>query len=83
MICEECGQEVNRAEFKAPDGWISAKERIPNVDGQYLVRYKNSTEFGRFKDGFFLRMEFPEVRYPECPYTHWMPLPSPPKEPPK
>jgi len=65
------------SEAKAESGWISADTDIPNDSGRYLVNV----------NGFGVRVD----RYTKSEdvngwlkyfgyVTHWMPLPSPPKQ---
>lgn len=59
--------------------WISAKDRLPGVSGEYIVE----------KDGFVFSAEFVAgsgANYWSGKFenklvrvTHWMPLPEPPK----
>lgn len=76
MICDECGQEVNRATFKAPDEWVSIKDSWPPTGIDVLVC---------FDDGLIgvQRKEYPIGPTDPYPYqgpTHWRPLPPPPKD---
>ena len=67
--------------------WISVKERLPDKDGTYLVRWENKSvsdaeyeslygSFGHWLD-FWLDKEAEWVEYDGI--THWMPLPEAPK----
>ena len=60
-----------------PDRWISVKERLPEDNAYYLVWRKGwqipSIMKCRRKAGFNTHMAYGDV-------THWMPLPSPPRE---
>ena len=56
-------------------GWISVKDRLPNVAGWYLVFYNGS----KMQVAFFKGKKWPFDNYYHK-VTHWMPLPEPPKE---
>jgi hypothetical protein len=57
------------------EGWVSVKERTPEVS-KVLVAYKFGVAEAMFFEGRFIKdvsNEFPKV-------THWKHLPTPPKE---
>ena len=64
--------------------WISVKERLPEVAGEYLVVYhpcywddvKEDLRVGI--DSFRGKTAWAKKKYQRV--THWMPLPEPPKE---
>ncbi|WP_119126906.1 DUF551 domain-containing protein [Klebsiella pneumoniae] len=68
-----------------PDGWVACSERLPpegyEPDGGavcYLVWHKNEVDCGPqygISNVFFLRKHWDLKNF-----THWMPLPNPPKE---
>lgn len=82
MICEECGQEVNRATFKAPNEWISVRISLPE-------REKKVLGINQFFEMMVCYLDKPWGSEPETWWvgtssvfypTHWMPLPAAPKE---
>lgn len=68
---------IQHLEAQAPK-WISVEERMPEVDGKYIVctskrsvyltRFYAHSEGGNFKTDIYTHI------------THWMPLPEPPEE---
>ena len=58
--------------------WISVKERLPENRGQYIIYMRGQEPFVSWFDGDIFRS--PSTVPIECPATHWMPLPEPPKE---
>ena len=62
--------------------WISVKDRLPTQNGKYLSWNGKDIQFEYFSDGYFLMSMFLVIRYhnDRIPFTHWMPLPKPPKE---
>ena len=68
--------------------WISVKDRLPDTNGDYLVRYGFGEESSRtnhyYSVHFFERTceepHFYYEGYRGLRITHWMPLPEPPKE---
>ena len=71
-----------------PSKWISVKDRLPEKDGEYLVRFADKglsnveyeSKFESF--GYWLSIMWDEYAdwFPYVGITHWMPLPEPPKE---
>lgn len=67
--------------------WIPVTERLPEKDGEYLVRLGDKSifnteyesKFGSF--GYWLSIMWVEDAewFPYVGVTHWMPLPEPPK----
>jgi len=57
--------------------WISVKERLPKTGSRVLVvRGKRRMQVAvKRKHGW----EYGFVRYSPTVFTHWMPLPNPPK----
>ena len=59
--------------------WISVKDRLPSEDGEYLTY--NADDIG--SDNFYYCDDFANGRWVtdlNGTISHWMPLPSPPKE---
>ena len=61
--------------------WIPVTERLPEKEGFYLVVTKNGTVYSEL---YFLCGDPPEPSFgwdgvSKGKYTHWMPLPQPPK----
>lgn len=80
--CNDCGRLV--CDKTLPDlvQWISVKDRLPQKNDKYLTWNGYDTQFHYFEDGYFLMSIGLVIRYvnDEIPFTHWMPLPQPPKE---
>jgi hypothetical protein len=54
MICEECGQEVNRATFKAPDGMKMKDEMIQFLKTKHLPIFQEEKQLiEEFIETFF------------------------------
>ena len=70
---------IQQLEEQVPK-WISVEERLPEVDGKYIVcTAKRSVYFTRFyAQGKGGTGTFQTDIYTHI--THWMPLPEPPKE---
>ncbi len=62
--------------------WISIKDRKPKENGKYLSWDGRDIQFQYYEDGYFLMSIGLVIRYDHdrIPFTHWMPLPKPPKE---
>ena len=66
--------------------WISVKERMPDKEGDYLVRkvhsYSDKDGYSKIDVCIYCRMRDPEwIGCGNlCEVTHWMPLPEPPEE---
>lgn len=62
--------------------WISVKDRLPEIDGDYLCYVKNDVPYIsnvqviEYVEGIGFSWEGYE---PDEDVTHWMPLPEPPK----
>jgi hypothetical protein len=65
-VCKDCGQVVCEKSLKE-GGWISVKDRLPE---NVLIL--------AFRDGEYVLTDG-EVLEWNIGYTHWMPLPEPPK----
>lgn len=71
-FCVAQGEELSK--LKAQQRWIPVTERLPEVDGKYIVcTAKNSVYCTRWRKDYFGTDFHTHV-------THWMPLPEPPKE---
>jgi len=90
--CEECNQVIDLKTFKAPDGWISVKDRLPDIqidvitwcisnggENTMFEKYEGYAAIERRIEGGSFRTDL----FFNAKVTHWIPLPSPPKEPPK
>lgn len=77
--------------IEALPGWISVKEHLPDIGSAVIVsgrmRYKWETDFSRFVDvATYAEGELFETfndwyeGQDDFEITHWMPLPTPPKE---
>lgn len=75
--------------FNRPDGWISAKDRLPDCNGQYLVAYHPVCwDDVRYNE---VCVDIDSYRALKTPgrkswahnkyrlVTHWQPLPEPPR----
>ena len=68
--------------------WIPVSERLPDKDGEYLVRFADKgifnaeyeSKFGSFGYWFSIMWDEDADWFPYVGVTHWMPLPEPPKE---
>lgn len=56
--------------------WISVKDRLPDVDGEYIVFRPPENTFGDIVIRTFRGGEFSGL----FEVTHWMPLPPAPEE---
>lgn len=77
---ESCDGFVSGCKHFNP-GWISVKDRLPEKEGFYLVVTKYGTVY---RELYFLGGDPPEPSFgwdgvSNGKYTHWMPLPQPPK----
>jgi hypothetical protein len=82
--CADCGRVAMTAAFFRADGWISAKDRLPEEGLRVLTILKNEY-FPEYKLDYIVDLghekiwaciladEFDRV-------THWMFLPEPPEE---
>ena len=64
--------------------WIGVKERLPEVNGNYLCAMRDNivepfVAIHQFYNGKFIMQEW-FVENVGRAVTHWMPLPEPPKE---
>ena len=61
--------------------WISVKDRMPEIDGRYLV-YTNDVVTS-WVEPLTFEVDFwcDENGWWPCVVTHWMPFPDPPEEP--
>lgn len=63
--------------------WISAKEKLPDKPGEYIVFVKNLTGRITYFNPVFVASFYYGWHFQACDdnvVTHWMPLPEPPKE---
>ena len=68
--------------------WIPVTERLPDKDGEYLVRFTDKaianaeyeSKYGSFGYWLDIMWDGDADWYPYVGVTHWMPLPEPPKE---
>jgi hypothetical protein len=62
--------------------WISLNDRLPEIDGKYIVAYTNNSK--SITVALFSRMDslFTHIRTGAefMTITHWMPLPKPPTQ---
>ena len=81
ITCEDCHQVINQATFKAPDEWISVKERMPKIREfpRNEVLTWNGIEVTARTYSFYEtgKCYFNDLGSPTI--THWMPMPEPPK----
>ena len=82
--CGVCKNEVSPA---VPEGWVSVKDRLPDDPAPVLVIEKapgwgQESTSGIFSLAIYKDGKFQIDRGPSyvCEPTHWMPLPSPPRE---
>jgi hypothetical protein len=71
--------------YMAPSGWISVKDRLPDVIGWYLIYNGNQISMAfYFHPGEKYKYNVSGWVVDNEDYadkvTHWQPLPSPPKE---
>lgn len=73
-----------RAQQEKPsEGWISVKDKFPEV-GDWNKNVLTISDVGQFRvayyDGYCWRDLQKQCIGLLAPFTHWMPLPDPPKE---
>ena len=69
---------VESADVQPVNQWISAKDRLPDEDGWYLVCKHNRVRVAEWcKDCWYNESDLP-IDY--CTITYWQPLPEPPKD---
>ena len=87
ITCEECWSVVNEVTFKDPYEWISVKQQpvskeypvlIWQVDHDFATSVCWDEEGTYGEPGFFEENKEHYVKAEDI--THWMPLPSSPKE---
>ena len=90
-LCCVCRAEtVIEAGYRKQSGWISVEERLPEVDGRQYLVWDDVQK--TVKKRFFYRIppNIPLETYPHIReyfgnvsdykrFTHWMPMPQPPK----
>ena len=73
LLCEVLDIAENSGECSIH--WISAKERLPEEAGNYIIRLANGTvKMAEFRKGKYNR-----YFHNGKTATHWMPLPEPPE----
>jgi hypothetical protein len=91
MMPDTCEHILDMGKMVDVNGWISVKDRLPELRQEVLVWYDNGYEVA-----YLQKFEPPKLQYPQfnnvemfewCfgdfedfDVTHWMPLPEPPKE---
>lgn len=61
--------------------WISVKDRLPEKGQDFLCIFKNGRIYDGYKsDSIYGDYIIHGVSYVNVFFTHWMPLPEPPKE---
>ena len=84
-LIEHLEAERDAALAKVPK-WISVEERLPENEGDYLVRkvhsYSDKDGYSQIDVCIYCKMRDPEwIGCGNlCKVTHWMPLPESPKE---
>ncbi len=76
-----CAEIRALQELPSAPGWISVKDRLPQVGEKVLTLSKFGHIFDRALQEFSGSCRFyPDGLKPGRDVTHWMPLPEPPKE---
>jgi hypothetical protein len=91
MMPDTCEHILDMGKMVDVNGWISVKDRLPELRQEVLVWYDNGYEVA-----YLQKFEPPKLQYPQfnnvemfewCfgdfedfDVTHWMPLPDRPKE---
>lgn len=91
-VTVECKDNETVADHLIANGvtvqqWISVKDRLPDKDGTYLVRWDNKSvcdaeyesKYGSFGYWLDIMWDGDADWYPYTSITNWMPLPEPPK----
>lgn len=60
----------------ATEGWISVKDRLPEVSQHYFVYGRTKHKLPCYWISYCYKGKF--TKFPRRKVTHWMPLPSPP-----
>ncbi len=88
---DTCEHILDMSKMVDANGWVSVKDRLPELRQKVLVWYNNGYEVA-----YLQKFEPPKLQYPQfnnvemfewCfgdfedfDVTHWQPLPEPPKE---
>lgn len=91
VMPDTCEHILDMEKMVDVNGWVSVKDRLPELRQEVLVWYDNGYEVA-----YLQKFEPPKLQYPQfnnvemfewCfgdfedfDVTHWMPLPEPPKE---
>jgi hypothetical protein len=76
--CAECDQIIDRITFKEPNQWISVEDRVPDYNNVILLAELDSI-YLRGGGVFVQLMGNSKKAISALEFTHWMPLPEPPK----